>query len=96
VLYRPNGNISIGLFRSTFVDEVWKSKMIRAAESGLCNRIAFTEGWRKSGCKELETVNVTKCLSKPLHTAEGQGKHIAVSEKKIWLEGIGDCQCHTV
>jgi len=33
--------------------------MIGTAEKGLCNRIAFTEGWRTSDWKELGTLNVT-------------------------------------
>jgi hypothetical protein len=62
----------------SFADEVWNSKMIGAAENGLCNRIAFTEGWRTSAWKELGTV---KTVSE--HTASYRGRpaeHSAVTE----------------
>jgi len=60
--------------------------MIGAAEKGLCNRIAFTEGWRTSGWKELGTVNVTIVSEQTALYRERPADPCVVTETEKWGE----------
>jgi hypothetical protein len=65
--------------------------MIGAAEKGLCYRIAFTEGCRTSGWKELGTVNVTTVSEQTALYRGRPADHYVVTDRKVRRERMIAC-----